>query len=144
MALFMTDQQPEKTIVKLREWSREINRGFIEFWVLSLLRRESLYGARISNLLDDLTEGRIQLEPGTIYPLLRRLAESGWIVSDIRVRSVGRGPMRRYYRLTKEGKQLHSRMVEHYLGSFEELLKMMVIDFRSVRERLIHLMKEIE
>jgi PadR family transcriptional regulator PadR len=140
----MTDQQPDKTIVKLREWSREINRGFIEFWVLSLLRRESLYGARISNLMEDLTEGRIQLEPGTIYPLLRRLASSGWIVSDIRVRSAGRGPMRRYYRLTKEGKQLHGRMVEHYLGSFEELLKMMMIDFQSVRERLIHLMKEIE
>ncbi|MFX1475388.1 MAG: PadR family transcriptional regulator [Promethearchaeota archaeon] len=140
----MEDQQPDKTIVKLREWSREINRGFLEFWVLSLLRRESLYGARISDLMEDLTDGRIQLEPGTIYPLLRRLASSGWIVSDIRVRSGGRGPMRRYYRLTKEGKQLHSRMVEHYLGSFEELLKMMMADFSSVRERLIQLMKEIE
>jgi DNA-binding PadR family transcriptional regulator len=140
----MTDQQPDKTIVKLREWSREINRGFLEFWVLSLLRRESLYGARISDLMEDLTDGRIQLEPGTIYPLLRRLATSGWIVSDIRVRSGGRGPMRRYYRLTKEGKQLHSRMVEHYLGSFEELLKMMMADFSSVRERLFQLMQEIE
>ncbi len=140
----MTDQQPNKQIVKLREWSREINRGFLEFWVLSLLRRESLYGARISGLVEDLTEGRIHLEPGTIYPLLRRLARSGWIVSDIRVRSVGRGPMRRYYRLTKEGKQLHSRMAEHYFGSFEELLKMMMTDFVTVRERLIHLMKEIE
>lgn len=140
----MTDQQPDKTIVKLREWSREINRGFLEFWVLSLLKRENLYGARISDLLEDLTEGRIQIEPGTIYPLLRRLAESGWIISDIRVRSVGRGPMRRYYRLTKEGKLLHSKMAEHYFGSFEELLKMMMADFDSVRERLMNLIKEIE
>ena len=73
----MTEPNTEKTLEKLREWSREVNRGFLEFWVLNLLRRESLYGAGISSLLEELTEGRLQLEPGTIYPLLSRLAENG-------------------------------------------------------------------
>ena len=140
----MTEPNTEKTLEKLREWSREVNRGFLEFWVLNLLRRESLYGARISSLLEELTEGRLQLEPGTIYPLLSRLAENGWITIDIRVRSQGRGPTRRYYRITSEGDNLLNSMVDHYFDTYDALLRMMAAEFRSVRKRLTDLMEEVD
>ncbi len=140
----MTESSTEKTSQKLREWSREVNRGFLEFWVLNLLHRESLYGARICNLLADMTEGRIHCEPGTIYPLLNRLAEKGWIISDIRVRRQGRGPMRRYYRLTDEGSHLLNAMIEHYFETYNALLRMMAAEFRSVRKRLSQLMEDVE
>ena len=140
----MTEPNTEKTLEKLREWSREVNRGFLEFWVLNLLRRESLYGAGISSLLEELTEGRLQLEPGTIYPLLSRLAENGWIAIDIRVRSQGRGPTRRYYRITSEGDTLLNSMVDHYFDTYDALLRMMAAEFRSVRKRLTELMEEVD
>lgn len=140
----MTETEAEKTLTKLREWSREVNRGFLELWILNLIRRQSLYGAGICNLLNELTEGRIQLEPGTIYPLLNRLAESGWIVSDGPNRREGRGPMRRYYRLTDEGTSLLNAMIDHYFKTYNALLRMMAADFRSVRKRLSQLMEEIE
>lgn len=140
----MTEPNPAKTDNKLREWSREIKRGFLEFWILSLLRRESLYGARISDLLDEMTDGRIQLEAGTIYPLLNRLAENGWIAAATRVRSQGRGPTRRYYRLTEDGNKLLSAMVEHYFNTFDGLFRIMAEDFRSVREHLAQLMEEFD
>jgi PadR family transcriptional regulator PadR len=140
----VSEPDSTKTDNKLREWSREIKRGFLEFWILTLLRRESLYGARISDLLDEMTEGRIQLEAGTIYPLLNRLAENGWIVAETRVRDQGRGPMRRYYRLTEDGSQLLSAMVEQYFNTFDGLFRMMAEDFRSVRERLAQLMEDFD
>ncbi|MFW9986279.1 MAG: PadR family transcriptional regulator [Candidatus Odinarchaeota archaeon] len=140
----MTKTPVDKTIDKLREWTREINRGFLEFWVLNLLRREALYGARISSLIEDMSEGRIQLEPGTIYPLLNRLAENGWIKGDVKVRSQGRGPMRRYYRLTDAGDELLTAMIDHYFDTYDALFQIMATEFRSVRKRLIDLMEEID
>lgn len=142
--LKMTDDSADKTHDKLREWTREINRGILEFWVLTLLRQESLYGARISALIDEMSAGHIQLEPGTIYPLLNRLAEKGWIVGDIKVRSEGRGPMRRYYRLTKDGDQLLKAMIDHYFDTYEALFQLMASEFQMVRKRLSHLMEETD
>ncbi len=134
----------DKTHDKLREWTREINRGFLEFWVLNLLRREALYGARISTLIEEMSEGHIQLEPGTIYPLLNRLAENGWIIADVKIRSQGRGPMRRYYRLTGEGSQLLNAMIDHYFDAYDALFMMMASEFQSVRKRLSELMEELD
>jgi DNA-binding PadR family transcriptional regulator len=54
---------------------------------------------------------RTKLHPGTLYPILNRLEEAGWLTSrreprygmpGYRQRSKG-GPPRRYYRLTSEG-----------------------------------------
>ena len=140
----MTETPPDKTLDKLREWTREINRGILEFWVLTLLRQESLYGARISALIDDMSAGRIQMEPGTIYPLLNRLSEKGWIVGDFKVRSEGRGPMRRYYRLTKDGDLLLQAMIDHYFDTYEALFQLMASEFQSVRKRLSEMMEETD
>nr|WP_246018032.1 PadR family transcriptional regulator [Amnibacterium kyonggiense] len=41
--------------------------------------------------------------PGTIYPVLERLEQSGWLVSSWEPPSERRGPRRRLYRLTPEG-----------------------------------------
>jgi DNA-binding PadR family transcriptional regulator len=91
-----------------------------------------------------MTDGRLQCEPGTIYPLLSRLAEKGWIISDVRVRRQGRGPMRRYYRLTDEGSRLLNAMIDHYFETYNALLRMMAAEFRSVRKRLSKLMEDVE
>jgi PadR family transcriptional regulator PadR len=138
----MTEIPADKTHDKLREWTREINRGILEVWVLTLLRQESLYGARICALIDDMSAGRIQMEPGTIYPLLSRLAEKGWIVGDIKVRSEGRGPLRRYYRLTKDGDQLLQAMIDHYFDTYEALFQLMASEFRSARKHLSEIIEE--
>jgi DNA-binding PadR family transcriptional regulator len=141
----MTESPPDRTLEKLREWTREINRGILEFWVLNLLRREKAqYGMRIATLIEEMSEGRIQLEPGTIYPLLNRLAKSGWIVIDDNISSQGRGPVRRYYRLTNEGTQLLNAMIDHYFDTYDALFQLMAAQFRSVRSRLSELMEDFE
>ena len=141
----MTESPSDRTHEKLREWTREINRGILEFWVLTLLRREKAqYGMRIANLIEEMSEGRIQLEPGTIYPLLNRLAKSGWIIIDDNISSQGRGPVRRYYRLTDEGTKLLNAMINHYFDTYDALFQLMADQFRSVRSRLSELMEDLD
>jgi DNA-binding PadR family transcriptional regulator len=141
----MIESPSDRTLEKLREWTREINRGILEFWVLTLLRREKAqYGMRIANLIEEMSDGRVQLEPGTIYPLLNRLAKSGWIVIDENISSQGRGPVRRYYRLTDDGTQLLNAMIDHYFDTYDALFQLMAAQFRSVRSRLSELMEDLD
>jgi DNA-binding PadR family transcriptional regulator len=91
-----------------------------------------------------MSEGRVQLEPGTIYPLLNRLAKSGWIIIDDNISSQGRGPVRRYYRLTAEGTQLLNAMIDHYFDTYDALFQLMANQFRSVRSRLSELMEDLD
>jgi DNA-binding MarR family transcriptional regulator len=42
--------------------------------------------------------------PGTVYPILSRLEDLGWIVGEWEGESDHSGPRRRYYRLTDEGR----------------------------------------
>lgn len=46
----------------------------------------------------------VERAPGTVYPILSRLEELGWIVGDWEGESDHSGPRRRYYRLTEEGR----------------------------------------
>jgi PadR family transcriptional regulator PadR len=63
---------------------------------------EDLYGYDIAKRLQRAREGEPIFKEGTIYPVLRSLAASGWLTSRI-VPSYS-GPPRRYYRITDEGR----------------------------------------
>lgn len=85
----IAEQQTEKLILELR-------RGVIVMAVLSRLQQEH-YGY---SLRQDLADKGLDINEGTLYPLLRRLEEQGllesrWDVSESRPR--------RYYKLAKPG-----------------------------------------
>lgn len=52
--------------------------------------------------------------------------------------------MRRYYRLTSDGNQLLSAMIDHYFSTYDALFQMMAAEFQSVRKRLSEIMEEID
>lgn len=61
---------------------------------------------------------RVRLEPGTIYPILRRLLEVGWLTrrwEDIDPSEEGR-PRRRLYRLTGVGERAAREAIEEHLA----------------------------
>lgn len=76
----------------------QLRKGVVEYCVLGLLSRESMYGWQLS---ERLTEHGMIASIGTLYPLLTRLRERGLIVSF--EEASGSGPVRRYYRLTPAG-----------------------------------------
>jgi PadR family transcriptional regulator, regulatory protein PadR len=77
----------------------ELRRGVISIAVLSQLEEEQ-YGY---SLLKRLTEDGLEIDQGTLYPLLRRLESQGLLQSSWRVES---DRPRRYYVINEQGRQV--------------------------------------
>ena len=88
----MSDPNLEKLVLELR-------RGIIALAVLGQLYDEQ-YGYSLIQLL---AEKGLQVEQGTLYPLLRRLEEQGLLQSDWRIEE---SRPRRYYIISQQGKEL--------------------------------------
>ncbi len=85
----------------------EMRRGAIILAVMSRLN-EPQYGYSLVQLL---SEKGLDVDPGTLYPLLRRLEkqgllESSWDTSESRPR--------KYYRVSLQGKELYKRLLEEW------------------------------
>jgi PadR family transcriptional regulator, regulatory protein PadR len=88
----------------------QLRRGVLEFCVLSLLRKEELYGFDLVRRLSDV-DGMVTSE-GTIYPLLSRLRRDGWVKTSWQESESG--PPRRYYALTASGRTALSGFIEEW------------------------------
>ena len=78
---------------------QELRRGVIVLAVLNRLQEEQ-YGYSI---LKDLSERGLEVDQGTLYPLLRRLESQGLLESKWRLEEAR---PRRYYVISAEGKRL--------------------------------------
>lgn len=76
----------------------QMRKGVVEYCVLGLLAREPMYGWQLA---DALTGSGLIASIGTLYPLLARLRDNGWVTTFDQ--PSGAGPVRRYYRLTDAG-----------------------------------------
>ncbi|TMR34184.1 PadR family transcriptional regulator [Actinomadura geliboluensis] len=75
-------------------------KGVLDLLVLSCLTDGENYGYEIGRRLDGAGVG--QVKGGTLYPVLNRLEEAGLVEAEFRASE--RGPGRRYYRLTADGR----------------------------------------
>jgi PadR family transcriptional regulator, regulatory protein PadR len=79
-------------------------KGSDELLVLSLLVDESRHGYDISKLIQIRSGGFLRFHVTSLYPLLYRLEDRGWIVSRWVEKAEQR--RRRYYSLTSEGRKV--------------------------------------
>ena len=96
----MTDESFENVILELR-------RGVIVLAVLSQLNREQ-YGY---SLINSLRKTGLEIDQGTLYPLLRRLESQGLLTSIWRIET---DRPRRYYMISDEGRTLLPRLKEEW------------------------------
>jgi len=83
---------------------RELKKGSAELLILSLLEAQPRHGYDISKLIASRSDGRLTFHVASLYPLLYRLEERGWIQGKWLERAGQR--RRRYYRLTAEGRRV--------------------------------------
>ena len=81
---------------------RELKKGSAELLVLSLVEHRARHGYEIGKLIESRSEGRIRFKIASLYPLLYRLEERGWIHGRWVERAGTR--RRRFYRLTAAGR----------------------------------------
>jgi PadR family transcriptional regulator PadR len=109
---YMTNESFENVILELR-------RGVIVLAVLSRLENEQ-YGY---SLINGLKEVGLEIDQGTLYPLLRRLESQGLLQSNWRIES---DRPRRYYVLSLEGRELLPRLKVEWAGIVSMMQKMLV------------------
>ena len=74
-------------------------RGVLETLVLAVVEDQPLDDYGIAARLEELGAGEVQ--GGTLYPVLKKLSNAGWIEADW---SMGdHGPAKKIYRLTDDG-----------------------------------------
>lgn len=76
----------------------QMRKGILEFCILSLINDREMY---VSDLIDELKKGKLDVVEGTLYPLLTRL-KNGEFLSYRWEESTG-GPPRKYYQMTEKG-----------------------------------------
>jgi len=98
----------------------QFKKGVLEICVLSVLAYKDCYGYELVNEISK----RIDISEGTIYPLLHRLKDEGYVTTYLQ-ESAGGAP-RKYYRLTESGRnEEHERREEwmRFAASVNALLE---------------------
>src|SRR6266446_1276124 len=100
---------------------RELKKGSAELLILSLLEARPRHGYEISKLIESRSQGRLRFHIASLYPLLYRLEERGWLEG----RWVERAGMRRrrFYRLTREGRKVLAAQRDNWLGFVEAVAR---------------------
>lgn len=85
----------------------QLKKGVIEILILKLLSQEKMYGYQLLQELDNKSNGVFKMKEGTLYPVLYRLEDNGYITSiweDSGSKDPGRRSMpRKYYQITESG-----------------------------------------
>ncbi len=75
----------------------QFKKGVLDLCVLCILQRADHYGYELVQKISK----DIQITEGTLYPILRRLKNDGYLQTYLKESS--EGPSRKYYSLTKNG-----------------------------------------
>lgn len=93
------------------KYSKELLKGSTSLLILSILKKEDLYGYRIIRELERASENAFEMTEGTLYPILHALEKEGVLESywqDFDGRS------RKYYHITKKGLKMLAEKKEEW------------------------------
>ena len=97
--------------------SRQLKKGVLDILLLKLLSQETLYGYELMALLDRDSGGYFAAKEGTLYPILYRLEDAGYIQSNWENDNKRRGAPRKYYSVTPEGLE-HLKNAQNEFNEF--------------------------
>lgn len=108
-----------------KQLSGELLRGSLDLMILSALSDGPMYGYSIQKRLAEASQDAVQLQAGTLYPILHRL-ESDKLIRSRWEKSTGRP--RKWYELTAAGtRRLHQQAYKWhaYVACLKQLLPSM-------------------
>src|SRR5260370_34390381 len=86
--------------------------GTLDLLILKALALGELHGLGDARRIEQVTRGTFQVKPGSLFPALHRMEESGWLTS-----SWGESENKRrakYYRLSKAGQRQVAAEAAHW------------------------------
>lgn len=104
-------------------YSKELLKGTLSAIILKLLaENEKMYGYQIAQKVKELSDGKILIKEGSLYPALHKLKEDGLVT--IETVNIGKR-VRRYYKLTSDGVLIKSEKVteiEDFITTIKNIL----------------------
>jgi transcriptional regulator len=77
--------------------------GTLDLLILKALSAGELHGLGVSRRVEQMTGGTFVVQPGSLFPALHRLEESGWLTSTWQPSENNRRA--KYYSLTRSGRR---------------------------------------
>jgi PadR family transcriptional regulator PadR len=102
---------------------RDLRRGSARVLILAMLTEKPMYGYQIAKELKRRSEGYFAFKEGTLYPALHGLEKEGLLTSQWEV--VDKGPSRKYYRLTEDGRKVLADSAEEWTTFSQRLLSIL-------------------
>ena len=99
-------------------------RGSLDLLILKTLSLAPMHGWGISQRVQQITEGVLEVNQGSLYPALQRLEKDGLVTSDWDTTDNNRRA--RYYRLTDTGRRALGAELEswhRFAASLEAVLR---------------------
>ena len=96
---------------------RDLFPGALEMMILRILKRQPLHGYALLQQIKRTSRDLLQIEEGSLYPVLQRLLKAELVKAQWRVSSTNRRV--RIYKLTAAG----ARHLEREVSSFERMLE---------------------
>ena len=108
-------------IAKHEKLTQELRRGILVLAALSQLK-SAKYGYA---LIEELSTKGLEIDQGTLYPLLRRLEDQGLLESEWNVE--GSRP-RRYYKISQTGEELLQMLTDDWLALVEVMKDLLLTE----------------
>lgn len=92
----------------------QMRKGVLEMCILALVDQQAMYP---TELLQRLKQADLLVVEGTMYPLLNRMKDAGYL--EYEWRESPAGPPRKYYRITEQGRMMRQSLQ----GAWQKLVQ---------------------
>ena len=86
--------------------------GTLDLLILKAVSAGELHGLGVSRRIEQITGGTFVVQPGSLFPALHRLEDSGWLTSEWEASENNRRA--KYYKLTKRGRRQLGEATEQW------------------------------
>jgi len=100
--------KPEAEDQTTQNWLKEAQKGYIRMGVLILINKKPSHGYEIMKEINNRTKGFWQPTPGGVYPILRDLEKSGYIIGEWQTQKNRR---LKVYKITQSGNNILKRAI---------------------------------
>ncbi|MHA1667812.1 MAG: PadR family transcriptional regulator [Candidatus Heimdallarchaeaceae archaeon] len=123
----------------VENFESELLRGISTLSALAIIKRhekEGVYGYMLLKELKQETTSKVfVIEEGTLYPILRKLERDGFLKS--KKKETG-GRVRKYYFLTKEGKELYNQISGFFSKLIESISNIMEFEVKLPEKKFVY------
>jgi|SRR5579872_5481813 len=81
----------------------DLVQGTLDLLILKILALEPMHGWAIGERIQQKSKDVLRVGPGSLYPALHKLEQTGWVQAEWSVNEAGRRV--KFYSITKEGRK---------------------------------------